>query len=369
MKSNRLLYIDNLRIFLICLVILHHLAITYGAPGGWYYNEGQAGPITSIFLTLFVASNQSYFMGLLFLISAFFTANSFKRKGVSASLKSRLTRLGVPLVLFHFLVNPITVYYCSPGRDILLFDFILKGYGFGFGPLWFVEVLFIFAILYAIWVSVFPDKNKELTGFPKPLTVILFAFVIGLISFVIRFWIPVGWSLAPFNFQLAYFPQYVACLILGVMAYDNNWFDSIEFKKSVRWYWFALFMVLITFPLVFYFGGAATGNTEPFNGGFCWQSFAYSMWDQLTGFAFMIALLGIFKKWFNVQGQTAKTLSKHTYGMYIFHPLVLVLIGINLRIIEIPLGYKFLILAFPSLLSCFFVAFLFRKLPFVNKII
>jgi len=35
MTINRLYFIDNLRIFLISLVVLHHLSITYGAPGDW----------------------------------------------------------------------------------------------------------------------------------------------------------------------------------------------------------------------------------------------------------------------------------------------------------------------------------------------
>ena len=35
----RLLYIDNLRILLTILVIMHHLAIGYGGPGDWAYRE------------------------------------------------------------------------------------------------------------------------------------------------------------------------------------------------------------------------------------------------------------------------------------------------------------------------------------------
>ena len=36
----RLLYIDNMRLGLIVIVIVGHMAITYGAPlGEWYYRE------------------------------------------------------------------------------------------------------------------------------------------------------------------------------------------------------------------------------------------------------------------------------------------------------------------------------------------
>ena len=69
-KSGRSYYIDNLRIFLTSLVVLHHLAITYGAPGLWYYKEEALDPVSSILLSLFVATNQAFFMGMFFMISA-----------------------------------------------------------------------------------------------------------------------------------------------------------------------------------------------------------------------------------------------------------------------------------------------------------
>ncbi len=36
---QRDLYIDRLRVVMTALVVLHHTAITYGAPGGWFWNE------------------------------------------------------------------------------------------------------------------------------------------------------------------------------------------------------------------------------------------------------------------------------------------------------------------------------------------
>lgn len=107
----RLFYIDNLRIFCIALVVLHHLAIIYGAPGDYYYVEGQPESLgEQLPLTLFVATNQAFFMGLLFLLSAYFVTSSYDRKGTGAFLRDRLIRLGIPTLAYYFLVGPLTGY-------------------------------------------------------------------------------------------------------------------------------------------------------------------------------------------------------------------------------------------------------------------
>ncbi len=49
---SRELYIDRLRSVMTAFVILHHTAITYGAVGGWFYNElHPSGSISSLLLT------------------------------------------------------------------------------------------------------------------------------------------------------------------------------------------------------------------------------------------------------------------------------------------------------------------------------
>ncbi len=110
-SKDRLLFIDNLRILLIVLVILVHLAITYGAPvGSWYYHEGQAGMTESIFYVFFLAVNQSFFMGFFFLISGYFTPGSYERKGSWHFFKDRLLRLGIPLVFYIIFIDPLIEY-------------------------------------------------------------------------------------------------------------------------------------------------------------------------------------------------------------------------------------------------------------------
>ena len=65
-ERPRLFYIDNLRILLTVVVMLHHLAITYGAPGDWPYREGQPDALTSIVFALFGALNDAFMMGFFF---------------------------------------------------------------------------------------------------------------------------------------------------------------------------------------------------------------------------------------------------------------------------------------------------------------
>src|ERR1051326_7808109 len=112
-KSSRLFFIDNLRVFLIILVVMFHLAITYGAAGSWYYQDPAKDTLTSVLLTILTATNQAFFMGLFFLISAYFTPGSYDRKGAGPFLRDRLVRLGIPLLIYDSIINPFVVFIAT----------------------------------------------------------------------------------------------------------------------------------------------------------------------------------------------------------------------------------------------------------------
>ena len=92
MEKPRLLFIDNLRVAMITLVIMVHLSITYGGVGNWYYSEDRAEMPSIVLLTWHNAAIQAFFMGLLFLIAAYFTPASYDRKGPTRFLKDRFLR-------------------------------------------------------------------------------------------------------------------------------------------------------------------------------------------------------------------------------------------------------------------------------------
>lgn len=188
-ETKRLRYIDNIRIFLTGIVIIQHLAITYGAPGGWYYREfalNQLDPISLVILVLFAAANQAYFMGFFFFLSGYFSAGSLNRRGFIAFFKQRVVRLEIPILLFVYLISPVLRLLMKAifKEQAVTFANLLKFYrslkfGFEPGPIWFVILLLIFNILHLLGKRV--HKQLSLTmpslAFPTKTQALLYALV------------------------------------------------------------------------------------------------------------------------------------------------------------------------------------------------
>ena len=92
------------------------------------------------------------------LISAYFVPGSYDRKGAGRFLKDRLIRLGIPLAIYSWIMSPLLVYVviAREGRRSLPWWHYLPGLKYfeaviGSGPLWFVETLLIFSVVYVAW--------------------------------------------------------------------------------------------------------------------------------------------------------------------------------------------------------------------------
>lgn len=369
MSKSRLYYIDNLRILLIALVVLHHFAITYGAPGGWYYNESEAVFPTIVPMSMFVATNQAFFMGMFFFISAFFIVPSLQRKGNKRFVSDRLVRLGIPSAIFYFLISPFTVFLkirFIEQNNISFFEVLQKGWGMSFGPMWFVEALLLFT---AVYLLVRTLKINIKFRFPSTAKIIVAALLVGLGQFLIRTKISVGESHEFTNFQFPFFLQYMVLFPLGIIAWQNNWMEHVNSKMGWRWFIFAQALIFIGFPLIFVLGGGVEGELDKYMGGYYWQCFAYAMWEQLLGFSLIVALFGIFKKKFNSQGKLAKKLSESAYGVYVFHAPILVATSALFLNFSLQQLIKYLILSPLVLLVCFGFAWLVKQIPGVNRVL
>jgi len=376
----RLAFIDNLRILLVVLVILHHLAITYGAEGPWNYRDGQADMITSTVLTLFVAINEAFFMGFYFLIAAYFIPRSLERKGDKQFVKERFLRLGVPFAFQILIVAPLlscflgfTVWGNDGPMWAYIRDYWMRYELLDTGPMWFVEALLIFSVVYALWwrlANRLAQKARNEGAAPGNLAVALLALVVGLITFVVRIWLPVGWSFAPMGLQFPHFPQYIALFIVGIVTYRRGWLSAISEDPARGKLWGRVVVLLVVFaPVLFVAGGALEGSTADFRGGLHWQALTYALWEQFLCVGMVISLLVWFRRRYDRQGKLAREMSASAYATYIFHASILVFVAVGLRSIELYPLLKFALAALICIPICFVVGGLVRRLPMARRVL
>ena len=384
-KSSRLVFIDNLRVVLIILVVMHHLAITYGAAGSWYYQDPVKDTLTSAVLTILTATNQAFFMGLFFLISAYFTPGSYDHKGAGPFLRDRLLRLGIPLLIYDLLINPF-VAFIATGFQGSYWNFF-TGYllalgGIGQGPVWFIEALLLFVALYALWRWLrdkpFPFRTRLIPATPTPSTprarpypayreMFLYIAGLALVDFLIRIWLPIGWTFQLLNFQFPFFPEYISLFILGIIAYRRGWFTSVPAAMGKVWLWIAV-IDLVLFP-VMAIGGGAINHMAYFEGGFHWQSLAYALWEAILCVSLCTGLLVLFRQRFSRQGSLGRFLSANAYTVYIIHPLVIVALAYSLHAITLFPLLKYAIAVVIAVPCCFALSALVRVIPFAKRIL
>src|SRR5271165_5074619 len=164
--------IDALRASLTLLVVFHHAAIAYGGMGSWFYKEIEPSSApSSLILTLFVAYNQAFFMGLFFLIAGSLTPGAIARHGAQEFLRERLLRLGAPLLVFILVLGPITAALAETAKGHPFFaelGWIASHAMIIPGPMWFVEALLIFSAAYvALRAAVGPAQLERARPFPS----------------------------------------------------------------------------------------------------------------------------------------------------------------------------------------------------------
>jgi fucose 4-O-acetylase-like acetyltransferase len=369
--SNKLFYIDNIKILLTILVILHHLFIAYNSSEGWYYSEKTNIEGARIPMTILISINQSFFMGFFFLLSAYFTDDSYNRKGASKFIKDRLLRLGIPLLFYSFILSPFLSYlvnYFAKEEHITFLQY-LSGYNdYETGVTWFIAALLLFILIYAAAKSLFKINFKNPIAVPKTSSILLFALLLGIISFAIRIVFPVGWVLKPIGFQFGHFPQYIALFIMGLIAKKNNWFDKLT-EQTGKQLTLSAWLCLLFFPVFFIIKVKLNMPVSWYCGGFHWQSLLYAIWEQWIGLSILTALLIKGKRKWNTSSALLRKLSRSSFAVYIFHPLAIVGFTLALRNWQVDSAIKLLIAAPLSILGSFVLGSVLVLIPGVKKII
>jgi hypothetical protein len=238
--------------------------------------------------------------------------------------------------------------------------------GLGFGPLWFIEALFFFTLIYVIWRLMFKSPSKP-HPIPRNIVIALLAIALGAVTFLVRLWFPVGYVLNPFGFQLPFFPQYIAFFIVGVIAFRGNWLLSMPAKTGRLWLRVAALLLAVWLATLTY--STIKGSVSSFFGGVNWQMAFYAFWEQAFAVSVAIGLTYWFRERVNFQNRFMKLFSDNSFAAYVLQAPVLVGLTLTLTAIKMPLALKFLAVAPVGVAMCFFVAYLVRKIPGVNRVL
>ena len=379
-KTSRLIFIDHLRAALVFLVVLHHVAVVYGGiPAFYYYEPPVNAPLAGLMLLVFVLFNQAWFMGAFFFVAGYFTPGAFERKGPGPFLKDRLVRLGIPLIIFYFVLNPIASigYFFMPASltgNTTPLTWHLYPYLIGMGPMWFVAMLLIFSFGYTVWRRLTrnqtssPARQVSLPGYPA---IGLFILALALVSYLIRIVIPIGQFVLGFP-SLAYFPQYLSFFVLGTVAARHNWFRTLPNAMGNTGLVTAAVATVVMFPIAFISllitleNGAS--QLPPFGYG-TWPSAVYALWDSAVAVGLGLGVITLFRRYFDVESRLGAFLSQHSYAVYIIHSLVIVYLAILLREVELEPLLKFGVAAAIVVPTSFAIAYVLRKTPLASRIL
>lgn len=364
--ANRLLYIDNLRVFCIIIVVFIHSAVTYSGVGSWYYVEPTVLPVgEKLFFFLYQSHAQAFSMSLFFFIAGYFIPGSLMRKGTKVFITDRLYRLGIPVLTYMFIIHPVCVKLAYP--DVNPFGYLIKGITTleilsWSGPLWFALTLLIFSVLYAFIRPYLPKAGNNFRM--SPLKLIFLIALITILAFGIRIVAPIGTSFM--NLQFCFFAAYIVMFYLGTRAAENGMLDNITYSQGKRWMWIAFGVGLPIWFATLYTGKIFEGEFLIF-GGITLGSFHYALWESFFCVMFIMALFGISKVKFNNQNRLMKFLSENVFGIYVFHAPVLIALTVLVKEISMDALLKFIVVGAVAAIASLLVAWLIRKIPMVGK--
>ena len=338
---KRLFYLDNLKVCLTVLVIMHHAGQAYGNGGAWAYTPSNPAEFMP-WIWHFFSTNAAFFMGLYFLISGYFVPGSYDKQGSKQFILKKLLRLGIPLLFMGALISVLT------GKLEI-------------GHMWFVESLLVFCLIYALirrWVS---PIDQECNSKPTIIGLLIVALLMGVGSYFIRqvspqdHWIwPFG--IIPLPIEPAHYLQYVMMFVLGILAYRFQWLNKMSNGTG-------LVALLIGI-------GLAIGNYLRDGGAwnaFVWQWFG--IYESLMCIFISFGLMWLFREFVSTTSRFWQWCAAQSYGAYVFHLILMIILQNAVDSIWMGAFGKFLFIGIVTTILSFLLTWVVRMIPGVKRVL
>ena len=361
--SNRLYFLDNLRAFVIILVIVLHGSMTYMAfaPTWWYVVDPQTSEVfTQLVLLLDVP-----IMPILFFLAGYFALPSLQKRGTWLFLKEKFVHIGLPWIFGALVLAPLITYMTYVSRHISMSFLQFWATDF-WGPMYQQAVYWFLGILMCLFLGLGfvysrSDRLRLSTrriSLPTRKLFVIFGTVMTVAFIAINLFFNIdNWShIYVLVFQPVRVPLYIGYFILGLYAERRGWFTVDGFNPELGPWGGTCFLTG-----VWYLGCR-------------WTSAAPNVLLMLTTdilfnvfcLSALIAGVMFFKQKVNSANAVWVSLAANSYGIYYVHPLILYPLAYLLVGISLPLILKALALILITILLAWGVSALLKRLPVVR---
>ena len=360
-QTTRLYFLDNLRTFLIFLVVMYHSGLVYESSGFaglfWIVDD----PATNDLVGILNIVIDIFVMATIFFISGYFTPMSLERKQTGEFIKTKLRRLIMPWLLAVLILMPLYKFIFLYSRDMAQESWTtylhFSNGIFSQNWLWFLPVLFMFDMIYLL--SARSGLNLPAISLKTGITAV---FVLGFInSFVMSYFHLEGWTKTfVLDFQNERLIIYFLIFLLGALCYKQKVFEKAPDSKAMyitfsatAWLPINIYVFWIIYlflnPGSFLFSGIIDRVA-------LWLSFHLSL------LSLIYLLVSTFRFYINGQGPIREELNNNSYNVYIIHTIVLGAVAMTMLNMQISSLVKYLILTFVTFLLSNLIVSVYRRL-------
>jgi hypothetical protein len=368
--SARTVYADNLKVVLVCGVVVAHVTMAWtDLPGAWVFSEPAVrDPVLSV-LRLATIVGALVGIPLFFLVAGMFTPASLRRKGLRRYAVDRTIRLLVPSLLFVLVLTPPIEYVDPDAADWAGGFWAFAPHVWAIwppapGPTWFLGVLLVLSLVYGVVRTLRPRRTSR-PGLLRAWQLVAVALAIAVSSYLLRIAVPMGhevWHLA-----LAQAPAWIAGFTLGLLGGERGWFRPLDahLARGVRRVsWVAMVLCVVVVAVV-----ASTSGLDVLFGGGTWQSLVLAALEGTIVVTVSLWLVDVFQRRLDHQGPVAATMSRAAFAAFLVHQAVLVALVLASRQVERPPEVKYLTVASLGVVLSFAAGSLLVWVPGLSRLV
>lgn len=319
-------YIDNIRWITVALVVVYHVIFIFNGTG----TLGGVGPLCPVqYQDAVLYLLYPWFMLLLFVVSGMCARFYLGRHTHKEFIRERTVKLLVPSTLGVVVCGWILGYFNmkiggafdSMGavpKPVLFVIMCLSGTG----PLWYIQLLWVFSLLLTVFRRVEKDRLSNLcarTTLPVllALTVVIYgAAQIGNVPVVVVY----------------RFGIYGAGYLLGYLVFAH---DEVMTRLEKAWLPLTAAALILGAAFTAVFWGQSYAGHEVLDTPLC----------NVFAWIAVLAVLAFMKKWGGFDNAFARWMTRKSWGLYLFHYLPLAACAYYIYAMPIPAVLKYLLTA------------------------